>query len=137
MLRATLTRNQTGDQGTFGTLVLESGEEFRTAELPWRENAPYFSCVPTGWYRCEWTRSPRFGPVYQLKDVPNRTHILIHQGNYAGDRKLGFRSDTDGCILLGQQAGRLNEQSVVLRSRVALLVLRQTLKEQPFLLTIR
>lgn len=137
MKQAVLTRSVSSDHGTFGTLVLDSGEEFRTAELPWRENAPFLSCIPTGFYRCVWKHSPRFGFVYELKDVPNRSHILIHAGNYAGDQKKGLRSDTDGCILLGQKVGRLNEQAVVLQSRVALLILRKAMNEQPFALTIR
>lgn len=137
MKTALLTRTVSSDDGTFGTIVVDSGEEFRSAELPWRDNAPVLSCIPTGVYRCVWRRSPRFGLGYALRDVPNRTNILIHAGNYSGDERLKLRSDTDGCILLGQEMGRLNEQTAVLRSRTAIMFFRKAMSEQPFVLTIR
>ena len=45
VIQAKLTRNETGDEGTFGELsVLD--RVFKTGELPWRDNNNDFSCIP-------------------------------------------------------------------------------------------
>lgn len=137
MTTLTLTRNTSTEDGTFGTLPLPTGSVLRTAELPWRENAPFLSCIPKGTYTCVWRRSPKFGEVYHLERVPGRTGILVHAGNYAGDRRRGKRSDTDGCILVGQALGRLNEQAVVVRSQLALREFHLAMRKEPFTLVIR
>jgi hypothetical protein len=43
------------------------------------------------------TISPRFGRTWEVKDVPERSNILFHQGNTA--------RDTEGCILVGGKYG--------------------------------
>jgi len=105
------------DQGTFGHLVTNDFT-CRTLELPWRYNAPTLSCISLGEYDCEFIRSPKFGWTYHIKNVLNRSHILFHSGNYAGDVKKGFRTDSWGCILLGKYRGTLGSQGAVLVSRV-------------------
>jgi hypothetical protein len=61
-----------------------------TLELPWKDNQRRVSCIPVGAYKCKKHRSPRFGLSLWLQDVPNRSEILIHQGN--------FYADILGCI---------------------------------------
>lgn len=105
MLQATLTRETTGDTGTFGRLDLYRDGvkvfECQTAELPWRDNRRNVSCIKPGRYICE-MRGSSFGRVYELKRVEGRSNVLIHYGNWAGDESLGYVSDVEGCILVGQ-----------------------------------
>lgn len=96
------------------------GQALRTVELPWRDNTPRTSCIPPGVYRCAIVQSPRFGRVYGVRDVPGRSHILIHAGNYGGDVSKGYRSDLLGCIAPCMTHGQLNGQMAGLSSRAAL-----------------
>jgi len=132
----TLTRTTSNDQGTRGVLT-ENGERIAdTLELPWRGNKRRRSCIPTGNYRCTRIQSPRFGNTYEITDVKNRTHILFHAGNWAGDKKHGYRTDSSGCILLGKTEGKLKNQRAVLSSRLAVKAFKKQMKQQDFLLTI-
>jgi len=107
MRRAVLTRGESTDEGTFGRLVLEGGPALRTTELPWHANATGRSCVPPGRYRCELVNSPRFGKVYEVRDVPGRTNILMHAANFGGDRDKGWHSQLLGCIAPALDVGVL------------------------------
>lgn len=78
--------------GTLGVIDYED-ERFWTIERPWLDNKPNVSCIPTGIYEMGWRVSPRFGETWHVKDVPDRTHILIHVANYS--------KDVQGCIGLG------------------------------------
>ena len=135
MINVALRRYESGDQGTFGRLV-GPGVNLHVIELPWRDNLSNLSCIPCGEYLCEAVRSPRFGVVYQVKGVPDRSHVLIHAGNYAGDSTLGFRTHSHGCILLGRKRGRLGKQKAILCSKAALSSFLSTLERQPFTLII-
>lgn len=136
MRSATLVRVLASDEGTFGVLKLDSGSQFKSAELPWRDNARRFSCIPAGEYQCRWRTSPRFGDCYHVEDVPGRSDILIHAANFAGDTRLGFKSDVEGCIALGMDVGQLEGQTALLRSRIAMFNFHNALGEAPFVLRI-
>jgi hypothetical protein len=70
------------------------GEQLFSIERPWRNNRPNESCIPEMQYIMERRDSPRFGPnMWQVADVPGRTHILVHVANYP--------SNVLGCIGLG------------------------------------
>lgn len=98
-----LFRTETGDQGTFGLLVCPDwGMILSTAEPPERDNRRNISCIPDGDYRLKKYLSPKYNETLMVLDVPDRSNILFHSGNYAGDTLLGYSSDTDGCILLGK-----------------------------------
>lgn len=127
---------RTGEQGTFGQLC-GHGLTLSTVELPWRENRSNVSCIPAGEYQCSIVRSPRFGRVFHVRDVPGRSAILIHAGNFAGDEKRGWRTNSYGCILPGLRAGRLGSQEAVLCSRAAVSELLWALDEKPFTLVIQ
>lgn len=131
-----LARGGDSDEGTFGELWHGRDRLAVSAEPPWRDNARARSCIPAGEYRATWSRSPTFGPVYRLHDVPGRSHILIHAGNYAGDPEAGLRTHTQGCILLGSRLGVLGAQRAVLASRQAVTLLAHRLNHQPFRLII-
>jgi len=135
MMAATLIRYAGGDMGTRGVFAL-AGRSWPSLELPWRENKPSRSCIPPGTYRVEIRDSPRFGRVYEIRDVPGRSHVLIHAGNLAGDVDKGFASDVEGCVLVGRDAGTLAGQWAVLASRFALSELMRTADFAPFDLTI-
>lgn len=66
----------------------------KTLELPWKNNAKYVSRIPEGDYIAIRHTSPKFGKTIWIQEVPNRTEILIHAGN--------FHRDTLGCILVGK-----------------------------------
>ena len=131
----TLTRTETSDQGTFGTISGE-GQILHTAELPWRQNLSKISCIPPGSYICRPYSSPRFPNAYEVRNVPGRSAILIHSGNYAGDTAKGYRSDVEGCILLGLGRGMLNGQEVVISSRDALSRFRALVGQNSFELVV-
>lgn len=85
-----------------------------TLELPWRDNRKRVSCIPPGNYRCERCKLKRYRitgtqilNAWEIMDVPDRTGILIHTGNW--------ESDTEGCIIIGTM---FNGESIT-QSKVA------------------
>ena len=90
-----LLRTRTSDQGTEGMLITD-GFMCKTLELPWRENQRSISCIPSGEYKVVIRQSPKYGSVYWVTKVPNRSWILIHAGNWSGDTNKGFNSHTKG-----------------------------------------
>ena len=103
-----LIRLEKGDDGTFGVLRLDGRVFCVTLEPPDRGNRPDVSCIPAGRYRCRRVASPRFGAAFEVEDVPDRSHILLHAGNVA--------ADTRGCVLLGREFGAVAGRRGVLRS---------------------
>jgi hypothetical protein len=98
---------------TLGVLCINDDPAFVTLEDAWRDNERMISCIPQGRYAVKLHRSPKFGTTYQVMDVPQRDHILIHAGN--------THKNTNGCILLGMQYGKIEHESAVLASRSAFL----------------
>lgn len=114
-------RERTSDQGTEGFLSIpQIGFSCFTLELPWRDNKRSMSCVPKGTYPAKIVQSPRFGRVYLVFEVPDRSAILKHAGNFAGNTDKGFKTHSHGCILLGKHRGKINGQVAILSSRLAL-----------------
>lgn len=89
-----------------------------TLEEPWRDadgdgiGDRKVSRIPAGSYTCfrRWSNS-RKRDVFEVRGVEGRTAILIHSGNTV--------ADTEGCILLGQREGFLEQEPAVLLSRAA------------------
>lgn len=133
---AVLTREPDDEQGTFGKLRLPDGTEFFTLELPWRGNATGASCIPPGTYKVAIRNSPKFGRIYEVMNVPGRTAILIHSGNVAGDKKAGYNSHVEGCILLGLNKGKVGNQKAVQQSRAAVAQFMEKMGGQPFTLSV-
>lgn len=125
-----ITRFKTSEQGTFGKLTA-AGWSFwcYTVEKPWKDNLPYVSCIPEGLYSCEVWDSEKFPISYIVKDVPDRSYILIHPGNIV--------DDVVGCIAPGMRLGTLGESEAVLDSRKAMEKLRELQGREPFKLLIR
>lgn len=66
----------------------------KTIEPPWKDNQKFVSCIPIGVYKAMKHKSPTHGDCFWINEVPGRTEILIHSGNFYGD--------STGCILVGR-----------------------------------
>lgn len=114
----TLIRYARSDQGTFGRLIMPE-REFHSLELPWRDNKLRISCIPVGEYGCYRYRSRKFKTVFIINNVPGRSGILFHWGNFAGDISKGLLTHSQGCILLGSYIGKIRNQLCVMSSKFA------------------
>ncbi len=97
-------------------------------ENPWKANIKNVSCIPSGTYICGPYSGMKFKDVYKVRNVPNRTDILIHIGNYT--------RETSGCILPGRGVNYINEPMVT-HSTLAMNMLRKMLGDSTFELTIK
>lgn len=141
-----LVRKKTSDQGTFGELTTPKGQVFQTGELPWRDNQEMISCIPVGQYVFPFVESLKFPEgTPETSDVPGRTGIRVHKGNWCGNKDFGFDSDVSGCIILGMTQGvgqnrSGNNQQGVFQSTVANAKFREEMGSNetapPFLLVI-
>jgi hypothetical protein len=142
MIHATLTRQEYSNQGTFGVLALGDKMWF-SLELPDHINKPNISCIPNGTYLAKLRYSPNFRKnLYCLQKVPNRSFILIHGANFAGDEALGYQTHLQGCISIGKSVGMaLNKykrrQRCILNSQMAMSEFMDVLDGQDFILTIK
>lgn len=101
MKTITLTRFAYSPDGTFGRLELPGGWSCFTVEKPWLSNSPYESCIPDGVYDLKRRRSPvvertsggDYVEGWEVFDVPGRTYIMIHPGNWP--------RNFEGCIGVG------------------------------------
>jgi hypothetical protein len=92
-----------------------------TAELPWKDNEPYVSCIPEGVYEAIKVLSPKRGyEVYELVNVPSRTVIQIHIAN-APMRPVNREGETEllGCIAPGLKYGGRDGYNGVNQSTLA------------------
>lgn len=80
---------------TLGTLHvgIEQEELCNTLEPPFQNNEEDISSIPAGKYSASLRYDGPRGWRIQLQDVPDRTVIQIHLGN--------FPRDTKGCVLVG------------------------------------
>lgn len=104
--------------GVFGLLEVE-GQVFATVEPRWKGNAVGESCIPAGSYELKLRHSPvvmrttegRFTHGWEVTEVPNRTFIMFHPGNWA--------RNSDGCILIGRRHLVVQDQPGVTMSQIA------------------
>lgn len=139
-LSVKLIRQVSSDQGTFGRFVFDQ-TTVNTLELPWRDNKPQKSCIPTGNYICRLKKSPKFGLIYEITNVPGRANCLIHPANLAGDVDLGWTTELHGCIAPCLRRGYMRNlagkmQAAGLVSLPALNLLMKWANGQPFELEI-
>ena len=136
-----LYRFKSTDEGTFGIAFTE-GLYWHSLELPYKDNKPNISCIPIGEYIVHLRYSPHFGRnLYHVKKVPNRSYILIHPANFAGDTSKGWQSHLQGCITLGKKVGKAENkfgrlQKCVFLSRQAIDEMMEHFNNQPFKLII-
>lgn len=97
-----LFRDYQDDRVTLGRLFNPNDDHgWQTLERPWKDNQKTISCIPDGIYVAEldmYYGGDGVGgnqdyPAYELRNVPNRTEIKIHIGNYV--------RNVVGCIALG------------------------------------
>ena len=135
LLSVTIVRTSTSDQGTLGYCIYPNGWAY-SIELPWRDNQRSISCIPAGEYLVKIRKSPKYGRVYHVKNVPNRSWILFHSMNVAGDVTKGFKTESEGCLGLGKRRGKLWGQDAVLVSRPAMRRFMKNLAGRSFRLRI-
>ena len=92
--------------GTYGMLLTDDRKEIcKTLELPWKDNLPRISCIPTGTYTCHRRFSHHFQlEVFEITGVPGQADILMHPANYT--------SELLGCVALGTSFADLNHDGV-------------------------
>lgn len=117
------------DKCTTGVFVAHSSEgkillSCNFLELPWQDNQRNVSCIPEGEYIVEQRESKRFGLHYHVKDVPGRSGILQHPGNYT--------HQIQGCQLPGQRLTDLNDDGIpdIIETRLTLNHMLQLLGKQ-------
>jgi hypothetical protein len=125
MKSATLIRSYLPDR-TVGKLIIHhNNEEFKTLELPDKNNKVNISCIPTGNYRVNRDTTGRH-QYYRFDNVIGRTSIEIHIAN-----KI---KDLLGCIGLGMAFdGKYN----LLNSSEACKLLLSLIGDEDFMLCIR
>lgn len=118
---------------TVGSLILKNERHkqlfsFATLEPSWLGNETEISCIPCGFYAVKKRYSLRYGWHFHIQNVPDRSLILIHHGNY--------RSNTRGCILVGTVTKDINKDGFidVANSRLAMNLL---LKMCPSVFTLK
>jgi len=102
----------TDKYGVFGKLFIDNKFCCYTVERPWQENKPYVSCIPCRAYLIQKGTFRNEYENYEIKNVPDRTHIEIHRANVA--------DDVQGCIGLGLELGVVDGKWAVLESRAAM-----------------
>lgn len=96
---------------TLGKLFLLSDSEttiikaYDSLELPDKSNQRNVSCIPEGIYQAIKHQSPKHGDSLWIQNVPNRSEILIHKGNYY--------TDILGCILIGDDLADINRDGIM------------------------
>ena len=78
---------------------------FKTLKLPLKKQETRVSCQPTGIYTAKKHQSPKFKESFWLQNVPGRSEILMHVGNYT--------SDILGCILPGDRHTDINGDGIM------------------------
>jgi hypothetical protein len=110
-----LTRIETTPQHVVGALSIDGRATCWTIEPPWRDNMINESCIPAGLYdfrdRDRWFGWKKYGRTIEIINVPDRSDILLHPGNWA--------RDTKGCIVPGMVVGDSRGTRAVLQSAVA------------------
>lgn len=107
MIQAKLIRTYYKNQ-TLGQLFVYEGTRellrLKTLELPWKDNQRNISCIPEDEYdvHYRYTVHSKFKyPHFHIQDVPDRSWVLIHKGN--------FNYQIQGCILVGTDFKHLND----------------------------
>lgn len=125
-----LKRNWDNGVQTLGDLTYDTFS-CKTLERPFKDNKPNISCIPKGTYLCKWTWSLRLMRyTYEVMNVPNRTGIRFHKGNYF--------FDVDGCILLGTGYGDLNHDAFadIINSSITIDKFNNLMNKKDFMLQI-
>jgi len=104
-MRIEIIRIDEDEKQTISKFIVFDDRDFEVAqgfmlELPDKQNQKRISRIPEGEYDCVKRFSEKHKDHFHILNVPNRSYILIHVGNYNGD--------TLGCLLPGQSLVDLN-----------------------------
>ena len=134
-MKVCVERYNYGSKQVTGKLFVYDNEgnlrlNLHTLELPWKDNKRRVSCIPEGEYEVIKHRSPKFKNSFWIQDVPDRSEILIHAGNYY--------TQILGCILVGLDSRDINGdgETDVVSSRRAIERMYHHLPDR-FILTIQ
>ena len=94
--------------GTFGVVKINKQAFSVCLEPADLENKQNVSSVPVQQYLCQRYSSAKYPDTFQITNVPNRSKVLFHAGNYI--------KDTEGCVLLAQYFSKLKGNRAVLNS---------------------
>ena len=116
---------QSEDQPTRGVLLIHDILFCVTLELPWRDNQRNISCIPDGVYDAVKYVSPTYGLTIKIINVPGRSDILLHYGNY--------KRNTQGCILIARSYGDSTEQDegMICNSKVVYRQFQEIIRKLP------
>ena len=95
-------------------------------ELPWKDNSEDVSCIPEGTYLLKRDHTGKH-QYYAVQDIPSRTNIEWHMGNYL--------KDILGCTVFGQ--ARMNDNISVASSALALKEIVKYIGDEDCLVTYR
>jgi hypothetical protein len=101
------------DTQTLGELTYENFT-CKVLELKWLDNKVQKSCIQEGTYKYTKEVHPKYGKCLRLHDVPGRSGVLVHYGNYAGsDNPRTGHPDSLGCPMVGTSFIDLNKDGIV------------------------
>lgn len=130
----TILREPNQDVQTLGNAValsdsLETLFEFKTIELPWKENKRRESCIPCGTYEMIKHVSPKFGPCLWVQNVPDRSEILIHPANYwfdllgcIGPGEMHVDINGDGLLDVNKSVATMRKIMAICPNKLTLII---------------
>ena len=129
MFRLEILRFSESDKQTLSKFIVfddyncELGQGY-ILELPNRNNKTSISRINEGEYDCEKRSSEKYGDHFHVLNVPDRSWILIHIGNY--------HTSTRGCLLPGDGLVDINGDGLkdVVNSGPTMRRLNEVLPEQ-------
>lgn len=132
-LSVTVTRIFQDNKETIGQLRTNDGLfGCDTLELAYKNNQSNISSIPKGTYICQWKKMQTTGVFhYEIMNVPNRSGIFIHPGNYYTDIK--------GCILLGSSPHDINndKETDLSNSKIIIEAFEKKMNKKDFQLIIK
>ena len=125
-----LKRSYMTNDVTLGMLQIDcvDHDPIYTLENPWVNNQTSVSCIPKGSYKCAPYSSAKYPDVYEVLNVPDRTYILFHWGNY--------ERNTRGCILLGLGSAMMSGEPAIQSSRNGVEYFKELIGDNEFTLNI-
>jgi hypothetical protein len=112
MIRSIIARKYTKTETQGRWLVMDGNDIIYACvciELPNLNNKKKVSCIPEGVYTMRKITSPTKGECFLLDNVPDRTAIEVHIGNYINGKKI----DSEGCILPGGKFSDINSDGFI------------------------
>jgi hypothetical protein len=153
--RFEIDKSLSDSNGTFGLYMSDSGLKTMMCTRP--EGAAVHPGAPAGTWPVKVVQSPEWynrnadfglgrGMVYELQDVPCRSHIQVHPGNWPEPIKTATdpqHYQTLGCLLPGAQVANIEVPAPdgrtlrgVTSSVAAVKALYADMGGEPFMLTI-